>query len=994
MIARSVWNSGVLRALSKHIRLSVGVFTILTGVLVAPSTPLQAQSNATGAISGSVSNGSAVNVKNLGTGFERSTTASGDGSYRIGALPPGTYQVTYTDSTGKAVTEEVEVTIGSSASVSSGDLVKLDKYTVTGFSINPVDFSTTESVTVFTEKQFDVLPIARNPNAVALLAPGTTQGDPIFGSSLVSFGGASIAENAYFVNGFNISNFRNGMDPANVPFEFYNQFEVKTGAYSAEFGRSTGGVINANTKSGSNEYHAGANFYLTPNDGRWRAPSSYFVNGDGERVPLSYNGRDIYDEWQGNVYASGPLWKNKVFFYGLYNWRSIEREDIVVNGTQHLSQEQNDPFWGVKVDIIPFQGHRLEYTGFRDESRLTETQVDYDFMTRSKVTGAAPAIAYSDRGGSTHIGRYTGTFFEDLTVSAQWGKSRQNKTDSGTEDDKPFIYDGRSGSLVYISGNPNLLISENSYDVRDAMRFDVEYDFDVLGTHRLRAGLDQEDNYSEDHSVYSGGMYYRYYRIPASGIVNGVAVPAGTTAAVRSRVYKNGGSYTTKSGAWYVEDAWTLLNDRLNLRLGLRNESFENQNAAGDAFIKIDNQYAPRLGASYDLFGDKKTKLSINYGRYHIPVAANTNIRLAGSELFTEEYHVLTSVAADGTNPVLGAKLGDTNIMSDGTIKDRRTLVDSDISPMYQDEWMIAVQHSLTKELSVGVRGTQRSINGTAMDDMIVDHALTAWAQKNGFPNFSAEGYSAYVLGNPGRDLHIYYDFNENGTLESNEQATLKAEDLGYPSAVRKYYSVELFAEKIWNGKWNAQVSYSWSQSYGNYEGWVLSDNGQEDAGLTQIFDTPLYTTNTYGRLPNDRRHQFKAFGSYAITSEFTIGSNILLQSGRPLSKMGSAATLLGDVEGVDTVHDMGNTYQLVPRGSAGETDWLFQTNLSFVYRPKWGKEHLTVGLDIFNLFNGKAVTKRVETAETAAGGVEYTYDVANAWQAPRYVRLSVGLDF
>ena len=59
-----------------------------------------------------------------------------------------------------------------------------------------------------------------------------------------------MAENQIYINGLNVTNFRNGLGFSNVPYEFYEQFQVKTGGYSAEFGRSTGGVINAVTKSG------------------------------------------------------------------------------------------------------------------------------------------------------------------------------------------------------------------------------------------------------------------------------------------------------------------------------------------------------------------------------------------------------------------------------------------------------------------------------------------------------------------------------------------------------------------------------------------------------------------------------------------------------------------------------------------------------------------------------------------------------------------------
>jgi hypothetical protein len=984
MNARSVSNNGVHYALTR-IRHFAGVFTmaiVLTVTFLATSTSVYAQQTS-GAIYGRVAGGTTVTAVSTATGFQRTTTASADGSYRIGALPPGSYKVTFNDGK-ETVTKEVDVLIGSNTLVGTGsDVLELEKFTVSGSTVNPIDFGSTEAVSIFNEKQINILPVARNPTAVALLAPGTTLGDSAFGN-LASFGGASVAENAYFVNGMNISNFRNGLGAATVPFEFYKDFEIKTGGYSAEFGRSTGGVISASTKSGSNEYHAGANYYFEPDAGRENGPNIYYTDNNGIRHNFIYNGADYRQEWVGNVFASGPLWKNKLFFYGLYQWHNFKREDVTDSGSRFSTQSADAPFWGAKVDFIPINGQHFEYTAFTDKETTTTSDVDYDFAAR-KPLGTSPSQTFDRRGGETKIARYSGTFFDKLNVSAMWGKSTQDRTSLSSEDLKPAVYDGRSGSLVYVQGNPDILYSDASIDERVAKRLDAEYSFDLVGTHRLRAGMDREDNLSTSLQQYSGGVYYRYYAIPSSGLINGVPVPSPNVGAVRVRKYQNKGNFKVKSDAWYVEDNWSLMNDRLNLRLGLRNESFENLNADGDTFIKVTGQKAPRIAATYDLFGNKKTKLFANYGRYHLPVASNTNVRLAGGEYFTQEFYTLTAVT--NNLPTLGPKLGGTTVFSNGEVPDTRTIVDLDIKPMYQDEWILGVQHTLTKDLTLKLAFTQRSINGTAMDDMIVDHALTAWAHANGFPNFDATGANHYVLGNPGRPIRTYYDFNEDGEISANEQAILTPEMLGYPSAVRKYYAVELAIEKIWDGKWNAQFSYTWAHSFGNYEGWVLSDNGQTDAGITILFDSPDLTRQSYGNLANDRRHQFKLFGSYALTSELTLGANVLLSSGRPKNKFGIYNdSILGTSYGPD--------YFLVPRGTAGTTPWVFNTDLSLVYRPKWAKDRVTCSLDIFNILNRRTVTEVVETAQNSAGGNEPTFGLPTAFQRPRYIRMSVRLEY
>ena len=235
--------------------------TVALGLCFASG--VHAQSNTTGNIVGQAEAGSTVLVVNPATGFSREITVGSDGTYRAGSLPSGTYTVTLTKADGTtSVRNGVGVAVGTGTSVNftggavPSDAVQLDRVQVTGSYIPPIDFSSVESATIVTEETIDRLPVPRNVTAVALLAPGTTQGDSDFGN-LASFGGATVGENAYYINGFNVTNFRNGLGFSNVPFEMYAQYQVKTGGYGAEFGRSTGGVVNATTKRGSNEWHWG-----------------------------------------------------------------------------------------------------------------------------------------------------------------------------------------------------------------------------------------------------------------------------------------------------------------------------------------------------------------------------------------------------------------------------------------------------------------------------------------------------------------------------------------------------------------------------------------------------------------------------------------------------------------------------------------------------------------------------------------------------------------
>ena len=216
-------------------------------IAVATSGTVLAQSNTIGYIFGQVSGGGTVSVENLGTGLKREISVDADGNFRASSLPTGRYKVTY-----NGQSKEVVVNVGTGSAVSFADASTLGVVEVTGSAINPIDISSVESTTILTSEQIAKIPVARNVTQVALLAPGTVRGDAAFGN-LASFGGSSVSENAYFVNGFNITNAFKNLAFAQLPFEAIAEQQVKTGGYGVEFGCSTGGVINIITKRGSNE---------------------------------------------------------------------------------------------------------------------------------------------------------------------------------------------------------------------------------------------------------------------------------------------------------------------------------------------------------------------------------------------------------------------------------------------------------------------------------------------------------------------------------------------------------------------------------------------------------------------------------------------------------------------------------------------------------------------------------------------------------------------
>ncbi|MEC7826818.1 MAG: carboxypeptidase regulatory-like domain-containing protein, partial [Pseudomonadota bacterium] len=253
--------------------ISIAVGLGLSVPVYADGTTGYIQGNAVETSGAKLSNAS-VSITNLETGLTRSVVTDENGVFRFPLLPPGNYKIV-AEKGGYKTTIQESVAVGISGktniniSLASEDVETIE---VVGSSIAMVDITSSTTGIVVDTLTLDKVPVPRNLTSVALLAPGTTRGDSAFGD-LPSIGGASVGENAYYVNGLNITNFRTGVGSSEPPFDMYDMFEVKTGGYSAEFGRVTGGVINAKIKSGTNEFKWGVNAYYEPDSLREDRPS-------------------------------------------------------------------------------------------------------------------------------------------------------------------------------------------------------------------------------------------------------------------------------------------------------------------------------------------------------------------------------------------------------------------------------------------------------------------------------------------------------------------------------------------------------------------------------------------------------------------------------------------------------------------------------------------------------------------------------------------------
>ena len=990
--------------------------TVALGLCFAGSVSAQ---SSVGSIFGDTTANGTVSIQNLDTGASRESTADGAGRFSFAQLAPGRYRVT-----ANGQTREILVKLGTGSQVNFGSAdsaaTTLDTVTVVSTGgINSIDVSSVESTTVFTAEQIANLPVASDITAVALLAPGTVKGDTGFGN-LASFGGASVAENGYYINGFDVTNMRNMLSFADLPFQSISQQQVKTGGYGAEYGRSLGGVVSLLTKAGTNEWKFGGAVEWAPSSLREPGKDVRNRSTNPTANPLYvYRSDNESDSLVYSAYASGPIIKDRLFFFAMLEGRDNQVDTFRDVESQRSSN--NDPQALVKLDWNITDNHVMEFTGIYNQAK-TQYE-DYHYTSPGYNIGKHEELLEEyevENGGKIGILKYTGYLTDNFSLSAQYGyltniiDSRLPANGVGSECAWAYSFGTGTSLERYIGCNQagialiNDLNAEPDEDTRKAYRVDAEWQ---LGDHRLRFGLDHE-TYISTHrgQTYAGGINWAYYQVGANEkatgayngqngrTVNGQLVAQGAKYA-RSRFYQtSSSSYENENSAFYLEDSWNVT-DNFLAYVGLRWEKFKSMNGDGIAWVESDFELAPRLGFSWNVFGDSSFKVYGNAGRYYIPVATNSSIRATGSEYQeTQWFYVTGADESNGLPTGKGAQIGGT--LSNGSLEapNPASVASTNLSPMYQDEFILGAQFQLNDLWTLGVRGIAREMK-SGMDDTCAHQPFLDWAEDQGLNDFDISSVPGCFFLNPGSDVIINVDTDGDGDVELAE---IPASYFDLPKYQRQYHALEITAER-YSEKFQFQGSYTFSKSKGNAEGYVNSTLEQTDPGLTQDFDHSRFTDGTWGYLPNDRTHTLKLFGVYKFSDQFQLGGNFIAQSGRPVNCQGyidltgtgyDGQFVLGPY-GPSSFYclDENGDRVLTNRGDNGRTPNTWSMDLSGAYKPNWAKG-LLFKVDVFNVFNNGKVLEYNEVKEAGRDRLDPNYLNDVNYQTPRSVRFTVRYDF
>ncbi len=343
------------------------VLAALMAFVFAPPASF-AQTSTTGTVEGTVTDPNGAVVPNVtltltGPNLVRAqtTTSDADGTYRFASVPPGRYTLETGAVSGFNVyrQENVEVNLsrGTTANITLG--VTGSSATVDVVATPDVDQATNTTGTNVSTEFFSNIPTSRTVQGLYTIAPTVTRSglrDASGRERDPSVAGSSGPENSYILDGINTTDPAFGGGGANLPFEFVQEVEIKTGAFGADQGLSTGGVFNVITKSGSNEFHGDVFAYGLPTS---------FVR-ETKNIPFTGLAPNGYSELDAGFDVGGPIIKNRLTFFAAFNPQFRTNSYLTQTFRQEVEGKIKTPFYSGKLSWVVNNNNTLTLTTFGD----------------------------------------------------------------------------------------------------------------------------------------------------------------------------------------------------------------------------------------------------------------------------------------------------------------------------------------------------------------------------------------------------------------------------------------------------------------------------------------------------------------------------------------------------------------------------------------------------------------------------------------------------
>ncbi|MDY1547937.1 TonB-dependent receptor [Luteibacter sahnii] len=986
-----------------------------------------AAQSTTGSVVGTVGDaqpGESIRIEGA-SGVRRDVPVDTAGRYQATSLPVGTYRVSLIRGGQPISTHEgVALRVGGSAQIDfaadagpgATAATDLGGVSVSATTQPPIDVSTVDSRTVITAQQLAQLPLARTAEDIALLAPGTASSGALYGSriggggNLVSFGGSSGAENAYYINGFNTTDPYKGEGALQLPYGAIDQQEVLTGGYSAKYGRSDGGVINQVGKSGTNTWHYGFQAQWSPASLEAAPDNIRYANNRFAGDLYTYRQRDTNWTSTYSGYIGGPLIANRLYLFAAAEEDTTRGYTTSTNAdptnpdaqASRLHYKNTTPKWYGKINWNITDNNILELTGIHSEQSSSGTNTNFSYASLGTNGTTVPNVL-TKSGGTAYIGKFTSYLTDTLTFTALWGRMRLHDYSApagydptlpylqNITDQDPLITGGRSVSNAQTISS---LSAPDQGSQNTSLQLNLEW---KLGDHTVNVGIDNDKPETIDQGNNQSTWTYGQ-STGAIDLANGIGAPGGRGYYVVNEITNGASGVKTVEKAQYVEDNWQIT-DRFLLTVGVRNDAFANYNNSSVKFTSQNHNWSPRAGFSWDVFGDATLKVFGNLGRYYLAINNNTAYDGATGYLWQRNYYTYTGIAANGMPTGLG-EFGAYDVNGHtGQAPDPATVASKNLGAEYQDEFILGATKALGDAWIAGIKGTFRKLRQISddvcdSDDLLIAKTKTLYGLTD--DQITANRGACYIF-NPGKS-------NDFRVATTNGYVTTRMSDADWgftQGPKRNYYALEMFLEHpLANGPWGGRLDYVFSRSYGNSSGLLTASRGDDSVGVTQDWDNAYVMENANGLASNNHTHQIKLNGVYRFSPEWMVSGVVRVASGAPRYCLGFYGPTPND-PATNNPDGYGSLYhwcngQPSPPGKQGDLPWTRQVDLNLTYAPAFADHRLSFNLSVFNVINEQrplAIYSRYNSSATPSR-LNDLYGTATVLEPPRYVRFGVNYDF
>ncbi|MFL5343812.1 MAG: carboxypeptidase regulatory-like domain-containing protein [Hyalangium sp.] len=636
------------------------------------------------------------------------TKSSKDGRFEFSLVPPGDKYTLDINTEGFAPLKKtgVIVLLGKSTPVDM-KLALLDAgeetIDVAGH-INPyISPDSAQTIQVLTAEKASATPVFNQVQAIPQLAVGVGPGN-----APSSRGGLSRYGRSY-VDGMDTTDVTDGSISA--PFNFYavENFEVITGGMDAQY-NSMGMIENVVTKSGSNDYTYDATLVLSPSWGNVKALSASNQSTAVGNFTQNDSPQSVTTFYSPLVAFGGPIIKDRLWFYASGQWNQSHQETPLQLPGADLENRPKDTrtrLARLKLTYQPTSQDRLSVAFNYDDNRI-------DNNTSNAFT-SLDAESNIDRGGFFFITNYDRTISDNMLFQISAGTTYKHADFTPQSGDLDAV-SHNDGSITRFS--PGALgsgrTSNYAIEVKRRFQFDPMLTF-KLDQHQLKAGVQLGYLKGAQRQGVSGNERYQ-------DTGGGVCDPTDSTTFIycnrRIDYYGDNGEPGSLSTNAAVQTTGLFLQDRftatrnLTVTAGLRFDAGRLYSDQGQ-FITSLKGFGPRVGATYDLFGDRTTMLTAFYGRStdvgDVFIAQHGNSDLTQvTSTFNKTTNTFPDCTPFGTEPGCSTAGGPA-----GRVFDRKA------TAPHQDEISFGLHREVSEKAVVGVDFTYRKYSNMWVDEEI-----------------------------------------------------------------------------------------------------------------------------------------------------------------------------------------------------------------------------------------------------------------------------------